>query len=69
MFYFDLSLLKWITKTEVTVDGKTTITETGFQPNTGKTETTGIRENSEEEPIAKVELDRKKLKNTVVKFI
>ncbi len=65
---FDLSLLKWVTKTIVTVDGKTTSTETGFKPNTGKTETTGIRDNKEAEPIAKVEVDRKKLNNTVVKF-
>ena len=67
--YFDLSLLKWVTQTIVTVDGKTTTTETGFEPNTGKTETTGIRDNEEAEPIAKVELDRKKLKKTTVKFV
>ena len=66
--YFDLSLLKWVTKTIVTVDGKTTTTETGFKPNTGKTETTGIRDNTQSEPIAKVELDRKKLDKTTVKF-
>lgn len=66
--YFDLSLLKWVTKTIVTVDGKTTTTETGFKPNTGKTETTGIRDNKEQEPIAKVELDKKKLSKTTVKF-
>ena len=67
--YFDLSLLKWVTKTVVTVDGKTTTRETGFKPNTGKTETTGIRKNSENEPVAKVELDRKKLNKTTVKFV
>ena len=67
--YFDLSLLKWVTQTIVTVDGKTTTTETGFEPNTGKTETTGIRDNKEAEPIAKVEVDRKKLKKTTVKFV
>ncbi len=67
--YFDLSLLKWVTKTIVTVDGKTTTTETGFKPNTGKTETGGIRENDENEPVAKVELDRKKLNKTTVKFV
>ncbi len=66
--YFDLSLLKWVTKTIVTVDGKTTTTETGFEPNTGKTETTGIRGNDENEPVAKVELDKKKLNKTTVKF-
>ena len=65
---FDLSLLKWVTKTTVTVDGKTTVTETGFKPNTGKTETTGIRSNEAAEPIAKVEVDRKKLNKTTVKF-
>ena len=67
--YFDLSLLKWVTKTIVTVDGKTTTTETGFKPNTGKTETTGIRDNKEAEPIAKVELDKKKLNKATVKFV
>lgn len=66
--YFDLSLLKWVTQTIVTVDGKTTTTETGFKPNTGKTETTGIRDNKANEPVAKVELDRKKLNKTTVKF-
>lgn len=67
--YFDLSLLKWVTKTVVTVDGKTTTTETGFKPNTGKTETTGIRDNKENEPVAKVELDKNKLSKTTVKFV
>ena len=67
--YFDLSLLKWVTQTIVTVDGKTTTTETGFEPNTGKTESTGIRDNEEAEPIAKVEIDRRKLKKTTVKFV
>ena len=66
--YFDLSLLKWVTQTIVTVDGKTT-TETGFKPNTGLTETTGIRDNKENEPVAKVELDKKKLDKTTVKFV
>ena len=65
---FDLSLLKWVTKTIVTVDGKTTTTETGFKPNTGLTETTGIRDNKEAEPIAKVEIDKNKLNKTTVKF-
>ncbi len=67
--YFDLSLLKWVTQTVVTVDGKTTTTETGFEPNTGKTETTGIRDNKENEPVAKVELDKNKLNKTTVKFV
>ena len=67
--YFDLSLLKWVTQSIVTVDGKTTTKETGFQPNQGLTETTGIRDNNTAEPIAKVELDRKKLSKTTVKFV
>lgn len=68
---FDLSLLKWVTQSIVTVDGKTTTTNTGFKPNQGLTESTGedIRDNDTAEPIAKVELDKKKLKKTVVKFV
>ena len=68
---FDLALFKWVSKTIVTVDGKTTETETGFIPNVGLTEVTGenYRDNEEPEPIAKVELDKKKLKSTVVKFV
>ena len=54
--YFDLALLKWVTKTIVTVDGKTTTTETGFTPY------------DDPEPIAKVVIDKKKLDKTVVKF-
>jgi len=53
---FDLALLKWVTKTIVTVDGKTTTTETGFTPY------------DDPEPIAKVVLDKKKLNKTTVKF-
>ncbi len=67
--YFDLSLLKWVTKTIVTVDGKTTTTETGFEPNTGLTETGGIRDNNENEPVAKVEIDKKKIDKTTVQFV
>ena len=66
--YFDLSLLKWVTQTIVTVDGKTTTTETGFKPNTGLTETTGIRNNKVNEPVAKVEIDKYKIDKTTVKF-
>ena len=67
---FDLALYKWVTKTIVTVDGKTTETETGFKPNIGHTEGTGenYRTNSEVEPIAQVSVSKKKLKSTVVKF-
>ena len=68
---FDLALFKWVTQTIVTVDGKTTTTETGFEPNVGKTEASGegYRDNSEEEPIASVTIDKKKLNDTVVKFV
>ena len=68
---FDLALFKWVTQTVVTVDGKTTTTETGFKPNTGKTEAAGedYRANSEEEPIASVTIDKKKLNSTTVKFV
>ena len=66
---FDLSLLKWVTETIVTVDGKTTTTATGFEPNTGKTETTDIRDNETPEPVAKVEIDKKKINKTDVKFV
>lgn len=67
---FDLALYKWVTKTIVTVNGKTTETETGFIPNIGLTEGLGenYRENSEAEPIAAVTLDKKKLSKTTVKF-
>lgn len=55
--YFDLSLLKWVTKVIITEDGKTTTRETGH---------TGL-ENPE--PYVKVDLDRKKLKATIVDFV
>lgn len=68
---FDLALFKWVSQTVVTVDGKTTTTETGFKPNTGKTAQSGenYRNNDEKEPIASVVIDKKKLKSTVVKFV
>ena len=53
---FDLALLKWVTKTIVTVDGKTTVTETGFTPY------------DDPEPIAKVVINKNKLNETTVKF-
>ena len=52
--YFDLSLKKWVTRTEVTYNGKTTTTKTGFT------------EDSEE--IAKVDLVASKMTKTTVKF-
>ena len=54
---FDLALLKWVTKTIVTVDGKTTTTETGFTPY------------DDPEPIAKAVIDKKKIDKTTVKFV
>lgn len=54
---FDLALLKWVTKTIVTVDGKTTTTDTGFTPYDNP------------EPIAKVVIDKKKINQTTVKFV
>lgn len=55
--YFDLALLKWVTQTIATVDGKTTVTDTGFTPYDNP------------EPIAKVVIDKKKLNKTTVKFV
>ena len=55
--YFDLALLKWVTQTRVTVDGKTITTDTGFTPY------------DDPEPIAKVVIDKNKLSKTTVKFV
>lgn len=52
--YFDLSLKKWVTKTMVTYDGKTTTTNTGFT--------------EDSDDIAKVDLVASKMKKTTVKF-
>ena len=54
--YFDLSLLKYVSRIIVTEDGKTTVTETGYN---------GL-ENPE--PIPKVEIKHNKLNSTTVKF-
>ena len=54
--YFDLALLKYVTKVIVIEDGKETITETGYN---------GLED---PEPVVKVELHRKKLENVTVKF-
>ena len=54
--YFDLSLLKWVSQAIVTIDGKTTVTETGH---TGE-------ENPE--PVVKVELKEKNINKVNVKF-
>ena len=56
MKYFDLSLLKYVSKVIVTEDGKTKETKTGYDGT----------ENPE--PVVKVELNKKKLKKTTVKY-
>jgi len=55
--YFDLSILKFVSKVIVTEKGKETITETGYNGH----------ENPE--PVVKVELHKKKLSDVVVKFV
>ena len=52
---FDLALKKWVTATKVTVDGKTKVTKTGFNPDSTE--------------MAKVDLVASKLKRTTVKFV
>ena len=54
--YFDLALRKWVTQAIVIENGKETITQTGHTPE------------MDPEPVVKVELDRKNLKNITVKF-
>jgi len=54
---FDLSLIKYVSQVEVTEDGETKIVNTG---NTG---------DKEKDIIPKVEINRKKINTTVVKFI
>ncbi len=54
--YFDLSLLKFVSKVIVVEDGKETITETGYNGH------------EDPEPVVKVELHRKKLNQVTVKF-
>lgn len=54
--YFDLSLLKWVSKVYVTENGNTSITETGH---------TGLEK---PEPIVKVDLNRKEIDKVTVKF-
>ena len=53
---FDLALRKWVTQAIVIEDGNQTITETGHQPY------------DDPEQIVKVEIHRKKLNSTTVKF-
>ena len=54
--YFDLALRKWVTQAIVIENGKETITQTGHTPE------------MDPEPVVKVELNRKNLKNVTVKF-
>ena len=54
--YFDLALLKYVTKVIVIEDGKESITETGYN---------GLED---PEPVVKVELHRKKINDVTVKF-
>ncbi len=56
--YFDLALLKWVSKVSVTQDGKTTVTDTGHTAETSR----------KEEPVL-VTIDSKKIDSVVVKFI
>ena len=54
--YFDLSLLKFVSKVIIIEDGKETISETGYNGH------------EDPEPVVKVELHKKKLSDVVVKF-
>ena len=54
--YFDLSLRKWVTQVIVIEDGKQKVKDTGHYAE------------QEPEPVVKVEVNRKRLQNTVVKF-
>jgi len=54
--YFDLSILKFVSKVIMIEDGKQTITETGYNGH------------EDPEPVVKVELHKKKLDKVIVKF-
>ena len=54
--YFDLSLRKWVTQVIVIEDGKQKVKDTGHYAE------------QDPEPVVKVEVNKKILKNTVVKF-
>ena len=54
--YFDLALLKFVSKVIVIEDGKETISETGYNGH------------EEPEPVVKVDLHKKKLSDVTVKF-
>ena len=54
--YFDLALLKYVTKAIIIENGQERITETGYN---------GLED---PEPVVKVEINRKQLNNVIVKF-
>lgn len=56
--YFDLSLLKWVSQTKVTLNGKTTITDTGHTAETSKNEA----------PV-KLEIKESQVKKINVKYV
>ena len=56
--YFDLSLLKWVSQTKVTLNGKTTVTDTGHTAETSKNEA----------PV-KLEVKEKDIKKINIKYV
>jgi len=56
--YFDLSLLKWVSQTKVTLDGKTVVSDTGHTAETSKNEA----------PV-KIEIPSKDLKKINIKYV
>jgi len=56
--YFDLSLLKWVSKTKVTLNGKTTETDTGHTAETSKNEA----------PV-KIEVKESQIKKINIKYV
>ncbi len=54
--YFDLSLLKWVSKVMVTEKGETKVTETGYN---------GLED---PEPIVKIEIKNSQIKSIIVKY-
>lgn len=56
VLYFDLALRKWVTKAIVTIDGKTTVTNTGHKAE------------DDPEDVVKVDLKKSKVNSVEVKF-
>ena len=56
--YFDLSLLKWVSQTKVTLNGKTTVTDTGHTAETSKNES----------PV-KLEVKESQIKKINIKYV